>query len=76
MSPALPKPASPCVNICVMQTDIEAVANGQAASLCKGCARTIAEIAAWGGMSDADKQAVWQLLPARQAGLQPGRKAR
>jgi predicted Fe-S protein YdhL (DUF1289 family) len=33
---------------------------------CEGCLRTLPEIAAWGGLSDADKRAVWALLPARR----------
>jgi predicted Fe-S protein YdhL (DUF1289 family) len=37
---------------------------------CEGCQRTLAEIAAWGGLSDADKRAVWQALPARREAWQ------
>jgi uncharacterized protein len=73
MSKATPV-LSPCINICVMQTEVEAIASGHTAPLCKGCARTIAEIAAWGGMSDTDKQAIWQQLPQRQARLRPPHK--
>jgi len=48
---------SPCVNICRMEA---------ATGWCEGCLRTLPEIAAWGGLSDADKRAVWALLPARR----------
>jgi hypothetical protein len=34
---------------------------------CEGCLRSLSEIAAWGGMGDADKRAVWRLLPERRA---------
>jgi len=34
--------------------------------LCEGCQRTLDEIAAWSLMDDADKQAVWDQLPARR----------
>jgi predicted Fe-S protein YdhL (DUF1289 family) len=37
--------------------------------LCEGCARTLDEIAAWSLMDDADKQAVWDQLPARRDSL-------
>jgi len=32
---------------------------------CRGCLRTLDEIARWGGMSDAERQAVLAALPAR-----------
>ncbi len=48
---------SPCVNICKIDPYT---------SVCHGCRRTLDEIAAWGGMSDADKRIVWQQLPGRE----------
>ena len=50
--------ASPCVNVCRMDT---------ASGLCEGCLRTIDEIAAWGSMDDAAKRQVWQRLEQRRA---------
>lgn len=47
---------SPCINVCRMDA---------ATGWCVGCQRTLQEIAAWSGLSDADKRAVWQALPAR-----------
>jgi predicted Fe-S protein YdhL (DUF1289 family) len=41
-----------------------------ASGWCEGCQRTLAEIAAWGGLDDAAKRAVWQQLPARRAAWQ------
>jgi predicted Fe-S protein YdhL (DUF1289 family) len=48
---------SPCINVCRMDA---------ATGWCEGCQRTLREIGRWGGMSDADKRAVWQVLPARR----------
>ena len=47
---------SPCVNICRLE-------RGQ----CVGCGRTAAEIARWGGTTDADRRAVMAALPGRMA---------
>jgi len=52
---------SPCINVCRMDA---------ATGWCEGCQRTLAEIAAWGGLSDEDKRAVWQALPARREAWQ------
>ncbi len=51
-------PASPCVNICVID---------EARGRCTGCARTLDEIAVWGSASDAFRAEVWAALPARAA---------
>lgn len=49
---------SPCVSICELD---------EQRGRCKGCLRTLQEIAAWGAMSDDDKRAVWTQVEARQA---------
>jgi predicted Fe-S protein YdhL (DUF1289 family) len=51
---------SPCINVCRMNA---------ATGLCEGCLRTIDEIAAWGGMPDAARRAVWKQLHQRRAAL-------
>jgi predicted Fe-S protein YdhL (DUF1289 family) len=52
---------SPCINVCRMEA---------ASGWCEGCQRTLPEIAAWSGLSDADKRAIWKaLLPRRRAWL-------
>ena len=60
-----PQPAaavpSPCINVCRMDA---------ASGWCEGCQRTLAEIAAWGGLDDAGKRAVWSQLPARRLAWQ------
>ena len=50
--------ASPCINVCKMNPDT---------GLCAGCLRTLAEIAAWSGMSPDEKRAVLARLAARGA---------
>ncbi len=59
MEPAVEQAVpSPCINVCRMQP---------ATGWCEGCARTLAEIAAWGQLSDASKRHIWQQLPHRRA---------
>lgn len=50
---------SPCIRVCVIHPS---------AGICAGCYRTVEEIAAWGGMEDADRLALKEALPER-AGL-------
>ena len=49
--------ASPCTKVCVMN---------EASGLCRGCYRTLDEIARWGTMSEAERCAVFAALPARR----------
>ena len=51
---------SPCKNICVMH---------EPSGHCKGCGRTLDEIALWSVLDDDDRRAVWALLPERLARL-------
>jgi predicted Fe-S protein YdhL (DUF1289 family) len=55
---------SPCINVCEMDA---------ASGYCRGCARTIDEIIAWGRLDDDAKRAVWKQLPQRQARLDTAR---
>jgi len=58
--------ASPCVNVCVMD---------DATGLCRGCWRTLDEIARWSVMSDRDKRSVIAMLEQRKkikTGSDPG----
>ena len=48
--------SSPCVNICRMDP---------ATGLCVGCARTLAEIAAWSSSTPAARAAIRAVLPSR-----------
>ena len=47
---------SPCAKVCLMDPDT---------GLCRGCARTLDEIARWSRMSDDEKRAVLAALPSR-----------
>jgi predicted Fe-S protein YdhL (DUF1289 family) len=49
---------SPCNKVCVMN---------EATGLCRGCYRTLNEIACWGTMSDDERSAVVAELPTRRA---------
>ena len=48
--------ASPCTNICVLDSTTK---------LCMGCGRTSAEIGGWLSMSLAERVAIMDALPAR-----------
>lgn len=50
-------PASPCLNVCQMD---------EASGWCRGCLRTIDEIAFWSVLDDDDKRAVLAELPQRR----------
>jgi uncharacterized protein len=47
---------TPCVNICLLDA---------ATGTCLGCGRTLAEIATWAQMSDAERREVMTALPDR-----------
>jgi predicted Fe-S protein YdhL (DUF1289 family) len=49
---------SPCVNIC----DID-----RPSGLCRGCGRTLAEIAGWSSLSGAERRHIMAELPKRLA---------
>lgn len=49
---------SPCVSICELD---------EARGRCKGCYRTLQELAGWGALSDADKLVIWGRIEARQS---------
>lgn len=50
--------ASPCVNVCRIEP---------ATRRCRGCARTIDEIARWTALSDAQRDRIVAELPGRKA---------
>jgi uncharacterized protein len=54
-------PTSPCINVCAMGAD----------GYCRGCYRTITEIAGWRSLSVADQWAVLRQLPGRVADRTP-----
>jgi predicted Fe-S protein YdhL (DUF1289 family) len=48
---------SPCVNVCVIDP---------MDGLCKGCARSLEEIARWASMDDDERDAILQQLKSRK----------
>ena len=50
--------ASPCINVCKMH---------EPTALCRGCARTIPEIAGWSKSADEDRIRLLNLVPERRA---------
>ena len=57
---AAPAILSPCVSVCEMDART---------GLCRGCYRTLDEIAAWSVLDDDARRAVMDALPARRARL-------
>ncbi|MFG6157691.1 diguanylate cyclase [Halomonas sp. 1390] len=49
------RPTSPCTKVCRIDEHTDR---------CRGCGRTLDEIARWGGMSEQEREAVWQRLEA------------
>ena len=50
--------ASPCVGVCRIGAD----------DLCEGCDRTLAEIAAWSGMTEGEREAAMASVALRRDG--------
>ena len=51
---------SPCSNVCVMDPE---------SGLCRGCRRTLDEIARWGSMTDAEREEVLSALEERKSDI-------
>ena len=51
---------SPCTKLCVIEPQ---------SGLCRGCLRTLAEIAGWSGMSNAERERVMNALAERRGRL-------
>ena len=56
MTARLPEVPSPCINVCQMDPD---------SGLCRGCRRTLQEIADWLEMSPGEKLAVLERVAER-----------
>ncbi|ODN69273.1 DUF1289 domain-containing protein [Methylobrevis pamukkalensis] len=52
--------STPCVKICVIN---------EASGLCRGCLRTLGEIAGWGSFSEAERQRLIQIASRRSLPL-------
>jgi uncharacterized protein len=51
---------TPCLKVCALEPG---------SGLCRGCGRTIDEIAGWGVMSESERRRVMALLPDRIAAI-------
>lgn len=60
-------PPSPCLGICIMDPRTR---------LCRGCLRTVEEIAAWYEATPAEKRALIAVLAARRAAAEGKRAAK
>ena len=56
--------ASPCTKVCTLDP---------ATGLCRGCSRTLDEIAAWSTLDDAGKRAVLAAVAARRGSIEASR---
>jgi hypothetical protein len=63
---APPPIATPCVKVCVVDGE---------SGLCLGCLRTLAEVAAWGRLSDAERAQIMAGLAARRSRVRPEKLA-
>ena len=61
--PGEPSPLSPCLGICLMDPKTR---------MCRGCLRTIEEIAGWYGANAAEKRVILKQLAERRAALADG----
>ncbi len=57
-----PPVPSPCIGVCTID---------EASGLCRGCLRSLDEIAAWGGASDPERRAILDRLDERRRAAGP-----
>jgi predicted Fe-S protein YdhL (DUF1289 family) len=53
---------TPCLKVCALEPG---------SGLCRGCGRTVDEIARWGAMSGSERRRIMALLPDRIAASRP-----
>jgi uncharacterized protein len=63
----MPPVETPCIKLCEMDAQT---------GLCRGCARTLDEIARWGTMGAGERAAVMAVLQERKAGARLARTYR
>jgi predicted Fe-S protein YdhL (DUF1289 family) len=54
---------TPCVGVCEIDRTV---------GLCRGCARTVAEIASWSRLTDAERRRIMVTLAARKTAVTEG----
>jgi hypothetical protein len=58
--------ATPCIKVCVVDGE---------SGLCLGCQRTLAEVAGWTRLTDAERAEIMAALPARLTRIRPEKLA-
>lgn len=58
--------STPCIRICAIDP---------ASGLCRGCGRSVEEIAAWGGLDEPTRRRIMDVLPQRMAAAMAGADA-
>ena len=53
---------TPCIKVCAIDGE---------SGLCLGCFRTLAEVAGWSRLSDAEREAIMDEAPARRGRIRP-----
>jgi predicted Fe-S protein YdhL (DUF1289 family) len=57
---------TPCIQVCIVDGE---------SGLCLGCYRTLAEVARWGQLGEAQRDAIMDELPARRGRIDPRKLA-
>ncbi|HMK80303.1 MAG TPA: DUF1289 domain-containing protein [Xanthobacteraceae bacterium] len=58
--------SSPCTKVCTLDAR---------SGLCRGCGRTLDEIAQWAGLGEAERRRIMAELPQRLAAISAGARA-
>ena len=56
--------ATPCIKVCYMD---------EPSGLCLGCFRTLAEVAGWQKLNDAERSRIMTQLPSRRGRIDPAK---
>ena len=57
---------TPCIKLCIVDGE---------SGLCMGCYRKLTEVAAWGRLSDTEREAIMAVLPDRRSLIRPEKLA-
>ena len=57
---------TPCIKLCIVDGE---------SGLCMGCYRKLSEVAAWGRLSDAERETIMVTLPERRSQIRPEKLA-
>lgn len=57
---------TPCIKLCIVDGE---------SGLCMGCYRKLSEVAAWGRLTDTEREAIMAVLPDRRSLIRPEKLA-